>query len=1010
MAQLETWIKQDLKEPLHVRYLSGNMFTQDNAANLVGVEVFDDGEPATLGGSVSANVVRSDGGTVAVSGGTLSGNKVSVILPQAAYAIPGAISIIIKLTTGGTVTTLGAIVVTVYRSSTDAAIDPGTIIPSVQNLISQIEATVATIPADYSNLWTSLAPAFSTSTEYTAGQYFTYNGHLYRFTENHPAGSFVNTDCTQVDVGGELSSLKSAINTLDDTVKDFGVEETQIGNYYVLNPEDKYISVKANSSVIVGNRNMVPVLTNDVVGQEYTAWGITRVKNADGSYTYSGTAERNITYPYAQDYPHLPVGTYTLSGCPAGLSLVMSADYFVGGTRKNLTRDRGASGTGTMLEGGTNVHVYFEIPSGTVLSTPITVKPQLERGEVATEYIKCANHEVAANTDIPVTEITYIFEREPFTLTTSRIDLADIRERLSNAEDDIDDIREDIETINGNIENIENGLEEAIENSLKPYPAIPLETEAIATFTDGANSIPCERVIVNAEYNATPIDKCRVFVSGKNMFNYSDIITKQHVTKNADGTITTPATSSIYSGLYGAETAIPLEDVGRLLFLPAGSYYVRYSGVSTMALRSVDGATGTKNGTVYIRSGKIDLATDTLIDISFNGTLTALTISTEEQITDLPFEETSITVPFVDDEGNPFSIYGGKVDLTKGIVTELYDASGNELENPINHSMEPINVYSYLGFNHIWSNCESVSVVYRADIKQYVDQRNMSELLEKYNIDASVYGNVRMDMLMQPGTNVIAIAHRGLSHSYPENTMPAFKAAAIAGFLCVETDIQWTSDNIPVLCHDATINHTARNADGTELTQTIYIRDITYEQILQYDFGIWKGEQFAGTKIPTFDEFILFCKQAGLHPQIELKYNQQTMEQTALVIQKIIDCGMMNRVCWTSNFKDLLLQVLSVHQGANVCLIASSLIESRWNDLLEIKAKYPAVNIMVACGIDYIYQEMEETIARLKSVKVPMGIWTIDNAATIKNLDPYITTITSNMLNAGVVLREGALS
>ena len=213
MAQLETWIRQDLKNPLQVQYLNGTMFSQDNAANLVGVEVFDDGEPATLGGSVSANVVRSDGGTVAVSGGTLSGNRVSVILPQAAYAIPGAISIIIKLTAGGTVTTLGAIVVTVYRSSTDEVVDPGTIIPSVQNLISQIETVVASIPADYSSLWASLAPAFSTSTAYTAGQHMTYNGHLYRFTADHAAGSFVNTDCTQVDVGSELSSLKSAISS-----------------------------------------------------------------------------------------------------------------------------------------------------------------------------------------------------------------------------------------------------------------------------------------------------------------------------------------------------------------------------------------------------------------------------------------------------------------------------------------------------------------------------------------------------------------------------------------------------------------------------------------------------------------------------------------------------------------------------------------------------------------------------------------------------------------------------
>lgn len=215
MAQLETWLRQDLKQPIKVQYLGGNLFSQDNQANLIGVEVFDDGVAATLGGSVSASVIRADGGTVAVPSGTVSGNKASVVLPQAAYAVPGQVSIVVKLTQSGTVTTLAALIAVVYRSSTDTVIDPGTILPSVETLIAQVNTAVASIPADYSNLWATIAPAFSNSTAYTAGQYVTYNGHLYRFTADHGAGTFVSTDCTQVDVGGELSSLKSAINVLE---------------------------------------------------------------------------------------------------------------------------------------------------------------------------------------------------------------------------------------------------------------------------------------------------------------------------------------------------------------------------------------------------------------------------------------------------------------------------------------------------------------------------------------------------------------------------------------------------------------------------------------------------------------------------------------------------------------------------------------------------------------------------------------------------------------------------
>ena len=168
MAVIETWYNQELKKPVKVHYLDGNVFSQDSKGNLVGVCVFDNGTPATLYGSVSASVIRADGATLAVEG-TLSGNECSVILPEAAYYVPGVISIVIKLTSGTTVTSLCAVVANVYQSSTDTIVDPGTIMPSVAELIAAIEAAVASIPADYSNLWETLAPAFDTSIQYYAG-------------------------------------------------------------------------------------------------------------------------------------------------------------------------------------------------------------------------------------------------------------------------------------------------------------------------------------------------------------------------------------------------------------------------------------------------------------------------------------------------------------------------------------------------------------------------------------------------------------------------------------------------------------------------------------------------------------------------------------------------------------------------------------------------------------------------------------------------------------------------
>lgn len=151
MAVIETWYNQDLAEPVKVHYIDGNVFSQDNDGNLIGVNVFYHGQVENLNGSASASVIRADGATVAVAG-TITGNKAYVQLPQACYSVPGVISVALKITNGGTITTICAVVANVYQTATDAIVDPGTIIPSISALIASIDAAVASIPADYSAL------------------------------------------------------------------------------------------------------------------------------------------------------------------------------------------------------------------------------------------------------------------------------------------------------------------------------------------------------------------------------------------------------------------------------------------------------------------------------------------------------------------------------------------------------------------------------------------------------------------------------------------------------------------------------------------------------------------------------------------------------------------------------------------------------------------------------------------------------------------------------------------
>ena len=142
MAQFEYWVKSDLKKAVTVREPVGVMFTRDKGANKIGAEVYSDGEPVTLSGNVVGYCVLATGVVVAVPG-TRSDNKAYIVLPESAYAVPGRINIVIKLDDGNQITTLAAIVTSVFNTREEAVLDPGD--QQIADWTAQITNTLALI-------------------------------------------------------------------------------------------------------------------------------------------------------------------------------------------------------------------------------------------------------------------------------------------------------------------------------------------------------------------------------------------------------------------------------------------------------------------------------------------------------------------------------------------------------------------------------------------------------------------------------------------------------------------------------------------------------------------------------------------------------------------------------------------------------------------------------------------------------------------------------------------------
>ena len=122
-------------------------------------------------------------------------------------------------------------------------------------------------------------------------------------------------------------------------------------------------------------------------------------------------------------------------------------------------------------------------------------------------------------------------------------------------------------------------------------------------------------------------------------------------------------------------------------------------------------------------------------------------------------------------------------------------------------------------------------------------------------------------------------AHRGVSTEYPENTVPAFEAAARQGYQLIELDPTFTADDECVLFHDHTLNRTCRNADGTEISGEIDPKDLTFAQLRSYDAGIFMGQQFKGTRVPLLREVLELAARENLEVKIDNRFEHFTPAQ-----------------------------------------------------------------------------------------------------------------------------------
>ena len=137
--------------------------------------------------------------------------------------------------------------------------------------------------------------------------------------------------------------------------------------------------------------------------------------------------------------------------------------------------------------------------------------------------------------------------------------------------------------------------------------------------------------------------------------------------------------------------------------------------------------------------------------------------------------------------------------------------------------------------------------------------------------------------------------HRGARGLMPENTLPAFAAALSIGVTTLELDTAVTSDSVVVVSHNPVVDKDlARSADGSWLASSPLIKEMTFEDLQQFDLGRLNpdsraAKRFAqqqpvdGTRIPSLAHVFELAKRAGndaVRFNIETKINPAEPDKT----------------------------------------------------------------------------------------------------------------------------------
>jgi len=222
-------------------------------------------------------------------------------------------------------------------------------------------------------------------------------------------------------------------------------------------------------------------------------------------------------------------------------------------------------------------------------------------------------------------------------------------------------------------------------------------------------------------------------------------------------------------------------------------------------------------------------------------------------------------------------------------------------------------------------------------------------------------------------------AHRGFNTVAPENSLPAYGAAIAMGAEEIEFDLWFTKDGEVVSIHDSTLD---RVSNGTGK-----VWEYTLAELREFDFGIKRGEAFAGMKIPTFEDIL---KKFACHciMNIHLKTPGDKPEYLDKVVELIKKYDCEKYVYFMSGNDELLERLQREYPNIARCCGGG---KGKW-EIVERAIRFGCKKLQLVKN--YFNQEMIDK-AHANGI-ICNVFWSDDPEETQKYLDMGIDVILTN--------------